>query len=96
MICGFPTETPEDFEVSNTDSKVNKKWSWTRNVLHFYAGPLAPYLARGTLARIVDRVDILSGWNVSQADLDFLREEFLPEKAALEALIDRSLDCWKY
>ena len=85
-----------DVDVENPGKKYNLRWSWTRTVLNYYAGSMAPLLRRPRVAGLVDSVDLLKRFEVSQADAVYLREQFLPEKPELEAILERSLDCWKY
>jgi hypothetical protein len=84
------------FQPEDLKKRVRKSWSWTRILLSYYMDPLTRKVVRSRLGKVIDRFDVLGRFAVNREDIDFLRSNYLPEKAELEFLIDRSLDCWKY
>jgi len=84
------------YQPESLRERVHPNWSWTRIVLSYYADPLSRKVLRSRLGRFIDNFDILGRLAIKREDIDFLRSEYLPEKAELESLLGRKLSCWKY
>jgi hypothetical protein len=84
------------FQPEGLRERVHENWSWTRILLSYYADPLTRKVIRSRLGKVVDRFDVLGRFVVNRKDIDFLRSNYLPEKAELESLTGRDLSCWKY
>jgi hypothetical protein len=85
------------FLPSEPAAIVHRSWSWTRILFHYGVRRVSPRLARRRLlGPWLDRHDFLGKLAVRPADIEFLRAQYLPERAKLERLLGRSLDCWSY
>jgi len=87
-----------DFQPEVLHEPVHKSISWTHVAINYYAGPLIKKLThRRPLYCVLTMFDIfLKPFLIKQKDIEFLRSTYLPEKAELETLIGRNLDCWNY
>ena len=85
-----------DFRVAAPDRRVHGSWTWTRSVVRHLAGPLGPALVRGRFGAFLDRRDFLRSLSLKDSDVEFLRERYLPQQAAVEALSGRDLRRWDY
>ena len=87
----------DNFAPEETDKVVHKGWGWNRTVLNYHLGPKAgKVLHRWPLRNMLDKFDFFKGGSITRADVDYLRDIYLPEKESLEKLIDRDLSCWSY
>ncbi len=85
-----------DFLPQGFDKRVHGSSSITRIFLtHYAAGLGSKFIVRGVGA-LSDRFDFLRKYAVSKRDIEFLRSVYLPQKEALESLLDRDLSCWDY
>jgi len=85
-----------DFQPAKADKKVNKSWSWTRIVASYYTQFYPRLITTSFVGRLCDKYDVLGNYAITENDIEFLRSKYLPEKAQLEELLSRKLDCWKY
>lgn len=85
-----------DIKLENVNKIVHKSWSWNRTIFEYYASPITKLLGE----KVSDYLaNILTVWNrpaFNDADIEFLRSIYLPEKERLEQLTGRCLDCWAY
>lgn len=105
-ICKEPEQTVRDvygflgLDRDHVPEKmrkpIHKSWGWTRSVVSYYADPLTRRVVRSRLGAALDRFDILPNSAVTAADVGYLRDQFLPEKSVLEAVVGRPLGCWDY
>ena len=86
----------KNYNSLNFKSVVHKSWSWTRILINYYTKPYFSKLIQSKCGTIFDKYDFLSSFAVSEKDIEFLRNSYLPEHAALEAVIGRKIDCWRY
>jgi hypothetical protein len=86
----------EEFLPVNPDRTIHKSWSWTRSAVEYYAGPFRRVVRRGAIGEFLNRSTFLDRLAVRRADIEFLRECYLPEKEQLESILGRSLDVWDY
>lgn len=86
-----------DFVPRQADRAVHRSWTWTRILFRYFSRGVAPRLGKSRrLGAWLDRYDLLGGMAVRPADVEFLRAQYAPEKAELERLLNRRLDCWTY
>lgn len=85
-----------EFRPRQAEKVVHRSWTWTRIVFRHLTRRLSPRLAESRVGAWADQFDLLGRLAVRPADIEFLRERYLPEKAELERLLNRSLDCWTY
>jgi hypothetical protein len=89
-----------EFKPSVYREKVNKTNGWTRIVTNYYLGCKAKRLTQiwplCPVCDALDRFDPITPITVTDEDIEYLRSIFVPEKAELEQLVGRSLDCWYY
>ncbi len=85
-----------DFPPRRAGYVVHRGWTWTRILFRYFTHRLSPRLVESRLGAWLDRHDVLGKLAIRPADIEFLRSEYLPEKPALERLLNRSLDCWTY
>jgi len=89
-----------DFRPGKVRERINASHGWSRILLNYYLGRrVAQVSRRPPLRSIFDRLDRLGSlerFNVRNSDIDYLRNNLLPEKEEIEGLLGRKLDCWKY
>lgn len=85
-----------------------KSMGFTRLSLDYYAGRLAnlnnfagkisnKIINGSIISPLWERLDgFLNTFLIREKDIDFLRSRYLPEKAELEDILGRNLDCWTY
>ena len=88
-VYNFLDLDPE-FKPSASDKKRNKSKSWTRIVVSHILGKVSPSLSTSRIPRMFDRLDFLKNRAYSNADIEFLAQEYLSEKKSLEILLGRS------
>lgn len=85
-----------DFPPKKAGHVVHRGWTWTRILVRHFTHRLLPRLSESRFGSWFDRHDVLARFAIRPADIEFLRSEYLPERPALERLLNRSLDCWTY
>jgi len=94
-ICEFLGINP-NFQPKKAESRVHEGWSWTRCDIHQQPYFLARFLARSKMGEIFDRYDFLKNGKIFKEDVAFLQSIYRKEKGALEEILERKLDVWKY
>ena len=84
------------FTPPSMGRNVHRSWSWTRSAVSYYAGPLRKLVDGGRVGRWLDRADFLGRFALRESDIRFLRDRYLPQKPALEALLGERLELWDY
>jgi len=89
-------ELDPTFKPQNIKQKKNKSWTWTRIISRYSTRHIPPLSSNRYLNRLCDKYDVLGKYAIKDADIEFLRSEYLPEKTELESLLSRDLNIWKY
>ena len=84
------------FSPLGQEEKVNKSWNWTQTVANYYAGPFRRFVQRGPVAAFLARHDWLRERAVTPADLEYLRDHYLPTRDIVEDMLQRELSVWTY
>ena len=84
------------FSPLGQEEKVNKSWNWTQTVANYYAGPLKRFVNRGPVAAFLARHDWLGERAITTADIEYLRDFYLPTRQSLETMIGREIESWSY
>lgn len=95
QICEFLGINP-NFQPKKAEGRVHEGWSWTRCFIHQQTGALGRMIARGQMGQIFDRYDFLKNGNALKEEKAFLQSIYQKEKKALEQVLSRNLDIWKY
>lgn len=85
-----------DFIPPERERGLHRSWSWTRSAVSYYAGPFRRRINHGRLGTYLDRHDFLKSIALRPSDIEFLRSIYLPQRGALQDLLQRSLDSWTY
>jgi hypothetical protein len=84
------------FSPLGQEEKVNKSWNWTQTVANYYAGPFGRFVRKGPIAAYLARHDWLKDRAVTQDDLEYLRDFYLPSRESLEYMLQKDLGVWSY
>jgi hypothetical protein len=85
-----------DIKLEDVHEIVHKSWSWNRIVLEYYASPVTRFLGGRISNHLAKLLTVLNLSFLNEADVEFLRSIYLPEKERVEQLTGRCLDCWSY
>jgi len=98
-IYRFLNISTEFTPMGLTESR-NRRWNYSHIVLGNKLG--VPYhlthriISRSILRRMLELINFMDMPAVSNDDIEYLRNSYLPQKAELSDLLNRSLDCWLY
>ncbi|MEX2493371.1 MAG: sulfotransferase domain-containing protein [Nitrospirales bacterium] len=95
QICEFLGINPT-FHPKKAEGRVHEGWSWTRCAINQSNTPLARTIARGWMGDIFDRNDFLKNGKAMKEDMHYLQSVYQKEKQALEQILARNLNIWKY
>ena len=84
------------FKPPEPNSVKNKSWGWTRTLINYYTKPILGKFIQSKYGKIFDKYDLLASFAISEKDIEFLREAYLPERIELEEILGRKLTYWKY
>ena len=82
-----------DIKLENVHEIVHKSWSWNRIVLEYYASPVTRLLGVRISNHLAKLLTVLNLSFFNEADIEFLRSIYLPEKERVEQLTEKCLDC---
>lgn len=94
-LCRFLDLDPE-VRPPLLRSRVYPTWSVTRSWLRYYADPLTRRALGSRAFGWIDAWDPLAARAITPADIAFLRDVYLPRRRALEEILERPLDAWRY
>lgn len=94
-ICEF-LGINQNFQPKKAEGRVHEGWGWTRCVIHQQKSAWVRKIARSQMGKIFDRYDFLKGGKALKDDMAFLQSIYRKEKHALEQILARNLDVWKY
>jgi hypothetical protein len=94
-LYGF-LDLDKNYAPDNQHKKANKSWNWTQTVASYYAGPFKGLIHRRPLAGLLANNDWLGRYAVRKADIQFLRDYYLPSRDAVAAMAQSSLSTWTY
>ena len=98
-----------DFMPSRYNKPIHKGLDWTHLLINYYVSLILKKIyderilkktkeriVKTQIPKYIDRTLCKIQPQINKNDIEFLRSVYLPEKAGLEHVIGRSLDCWKY
>jgi hypothetical protein len=89
-----------EFQPKKMQAGKNPRWTWTHTLLNYHLGgwyrKSYRLVKKTPAAPLLDKIDFVKTPEIAEADIEFLRAQYLPEKNDLEILLGRKLDCWNY
>jgi len=84
------------FTPKRPDRAAHKREAWSRILFNYYAGKAFKTIGNSALSKVIGRLDPLPFKAIKPGDIEFLRSNYLPEKARIVSLTGLDLSSWDY